>query len=159
MKSHFLFHQIFLQYPLKPHPAFSRQKNPDIFSDPTPNMTLASTGCKGWRKIAKCNYFNLKWQSRKFTAWICSRWRRRRWVIKESRPKISVKVSLFQRQASITGSVGQRRLELTMFKACQGQLQGRKFQGPGATEEKFWIKPRRRWRDWWRRDLSWQPLR
>ena len=44
MKSHFLFHQIFLQFPLKPHPAFSRQKNPDIFSDPTPNMTLASTG-------------------------------------------------------------------------------------------------------------------
>ena len=37
IKSHFLFHEIFLQFPLKSHPAFFwRQKYPDKFSEQTP---------------------------------------------------------------------------------------------------------------------------
>ena len=37
IKSHFLFHEIFLQFPLKSHPAFFwHQKYPDKFSEQTP---------------------------------------------------------------------------------------------------------------------------
>ena len=38
IKSHFLFHEIFLQFQLKSHPAFFwRQKYPDKFSEQTPD--------------------------------------------------------------------------------------------------------------------------
>ena len=74
MKSHFLFHQIFLQYPLvATHQvfSFSRQKIPTTFyrSD-TQNdtseiwRTRTSINIKG---DAKSHKFKLKWRNRKFS--------------------------------------------------------------------------------------------
>ena len=122
-----------LQFPLKSHLVFSLQKYPDNFSNPTQHATWGNRKSINVKGVAKCNHINLKWQRQKFTTQIQQWWLGWRWGVKESRPRWSAKVSLSTRQPSMTGSIWQRRQEIMMLKVCQGQHQGRKIQGLGAT--------------------------